>query len=718
MSEASIAAQTRSRFSRGTQHTMIKKNTLLARLALAVAALTAAHGLQAQTLRVTAANSSASNAVYDVLFSPAGTALLNSDGSAMGSFRSLVFVAGSAGHVDLVVADSAAGAIVRYVAPTGTPIEPSIPVWSAASGVPGPQHPDGLSVDAAGNVYAATSLPKPSLWVLQPSAAAPGGFQAPLLLDAHFSGHEVDSLVDTLIVPNTLPASVMAALAANGIHAGDLLVLIADDDFDPSDRRERVTVFDYSAASIAAFLANPAKSIAPPCVALLEHQFPETTKRSSPLPAGFDIWPIDGSLLLSTTRGTILQYALPSSASSSGFWTNSYATTFAVVSCGYGSCPFGKLRAGTQAGAAYAFVTQSTGNASGNILQFAVPLTTSTPSSGFGFTIPTAVVATSASATADSTTGSPEGLALAPQTVVVASASTCASSAGCNPTGGLAANINPGPAGVGPQGVHGNIIQQSCIVTDTRLQADGSCPGNLNVAQLCPGFPANIIPPKFCGASGPAKNQLAIINSVANGVDDVPGILVQSEESPSNLIPGTPDQPCASGQVVGWSPRLGSDEGVIPEGAEVLDMTTFCDKDGSSTRGNSVWVIGTELSSAIASNTRTLVGFTNDKFATLGKTIASANIARPVQDVLGLCLVTSAVLLNTGHYSCAARNVWLCDQVAAAHAKGFGSSPDNPNPFGDVRGRLGNIFFTINSRIAKNPPNTAWPLTSPPPACK
>lgn len=47
----------------------------------------------------------------------------------------------------------------------------------------------------------------------------------------------------------------------------------------------------------------------------------------------------------------------------------------------------------------------------------------------------------------------------------------------------------------------------------------------------------------------------------------------------------------------------------------------------------------------------------------------------------------------------------------------FGSSPDNPDPFGDVRGRLGNIFFTINSRILKKPVNAPWPLTTPPPAC-
>ena len=689
---------------------------MLARLTVAAVALLSTQELTAQSLRVTAANSSAPDAVYDVLFTPAGTTLLNSDGNALKSLRSLVFAPGAAGGVDLIVADTAGGAIVRYVAPTGTPTIPSVPVWSAASYVPGPQQPDGLSLDAAGNLYAVTNRPTPSLWVLRPSPAATGGFAAPLLLDAHFAAREVDTLVDTLIVPNNLPAQVSAALAASGIHPGDLLVLIADDDFDPNDRREQVTLFDYSATSIATFLANPAQPIAPPAIALLERQFP-TAGHGSALPAGLDIWPIDGSLLLSTTKGTILQYALPAGGSGSMFWTNSYATTFAAVSCGYAPCPFGKLRAGSQNGTAYAFVTQSTGSSSGNILQFAVPSTTPTPGSGFRFTMPTALVSTSASSTADSTTGSPEGIAVAPQSVVVASAATCASASGCNPTGGLASIITAGAAGVGPQGVRGNVIQQTCIVTDTRLKADGSCPGTLNVAQLCPGFPANFISPKVCGASGPSKNQFALIQSVANGVDDVPGILVMSEENPSALIPGTADGPCTPGGVVGWSPRLGSDEGVIPEGAEVLDMTTFCDKNGASTRGNSIWVVGGQLSSQLA-NTRSLVVFADDKLANLGKTIASTNIARPTQEVLGACLITSAILLNTGHYSCAARNIWVCDQVAAANAKNFGSSPENPNPFGDVRGRLGNIFFTINSRILKNPPNATWPLATAPPACR
>ena len=201
-------------------------------------------------------------------------------------------------------------------------------------------------------------------------------------------------------------------------------------------------------------------------------------------------------------------------------------------------------------------------------------------------------------------------------------------------------------------------------------------------------------------------------------MDDVPGILVQSAESPGSLIPGTPVELCTADQVVGWTPRLGSNEGTVPEGAAVVEMTTFCDTKGSSTRGNSIFTVGARLSPGVSASIGALVGFANQKLENLGKTVESANITRPLKEVLGACLITSAVLLNTGRYACAARNIVICDQLVAKSAGSFGSSPDNPNPFGDVRGRLGNLFFTINSRILGNPPNSTWPLTSPPPACR
>jgi hypothetical protein len=685
---------------------------------LALVALLATTSVPAQTLRVTATNSSAPNAVYDVLFGPGQTTLLNADGNTFKSFRSAVFVpnAASAG-TDLLVADTSGGSIVRYTGPTGTPPIASTPVWSVASYVPGPQRPDGMSVDAAGNLYVVTNSPAPQIWVLKPSPTAPGGYAAPLLLDCKFAGWEVDALVETVVVPATLPAAVQAALASNGIHAGDLLALVADNDFDPRDTHERITLFDYSALSIQKFLSDPRYPIKPPSIALREPQFPTTSSPGSPLPTGMDLWPVDGSLLIATNKGTILQYTLSGSGTASTFWTASSATTFAAIACGASSCPFHKLRTGAQADTAYAFVTQSTGNTTGNILQFAVPLATPTPYGGFGFTTPAASVASSASSNSFSTGGSPSGLALAHASVVVAAAADCASAAGCDPTGGLSHVILPGPAGVGPQGVHGNIIEQTCIVTDTRLKSDGTCPGTLDIAAQCPGFAANLIPPTMCGASGPHANQFAVVQTIANGVDDVPGILVQTMQNPDALIPGTAPTPdCEPQMALGWAPRLGSDEGTIPEGAAVVDITGYCDKAGGSTRGNSIWTIGGVLSPVVSSR-RDLVRFANDKLVNLGKTIKSGNVDRPVQGVLDVCLITSALFLNTGHYACAARNVWECDKLVANSAKSFGSSPNNPNPYGDIRGRLGNLFYTINTRIQHNPPNPIWPLTAPPPAC-
>ena len=686
--------------------------------ALAIAALLVAPNLPAQSLRVTAASSSAPDSVYDVVFNPAGTTLLNADGGSFQSFRSAVFVPNAAGGgSDLLVADTVGGTIVRYAGPTGTPPVSAAIVWSAASNSAGPRRPDGLSVDGAGNLYVVTNSPRPQIWVMQPSSGTPGGDAAPILLDSKFAGWEVDSLIETVVVPNTLPAAVQAALANNGIHAGDLLALVADDDLDPGDQRERVTVFDYSAASIKAFLLNPGSAIAPPAIALREDQFPETSK--GPVPAGMDIWPADGSLLISTNNGTILQVTLPATAKPTALWTTGKPTTFAAIACGAPPCPFHKLRTGMQAGNAYAFVTQSTGSSSGNILEFAVPLSTPTPYGGFGFTTPTAAVATNATTTSSSTAGSPAGLALAPAGEVLASTATCTSPAGCNPTGGLAHVIVPGTSGIGPQGVHGNIIEQTCIVTDTRLKPDGTCPGNLEIAKQCPGFPANFIPPTICGASGPSANQFAVIQTIANGVDDVPGILVQTQESPSAVIPGTKITPdCQQpGQVLGWSPRLGSDEGTIPEGAAVVDIIGYCDNAGASTRGNSIWTIGGQLSPTVSSTKHELVDFTNQKLISLAETIQSANIARPVKEALDACLVKSARLLDRGHYSCAARKIFVCDKLVADTAKSFSGSADNPNPYGDVRGRLGSLFYTINTRILHNAPNATWPLSAPPASC-
>ena len=695
-----------------------------AQLALALTTLVGAAQVSAQpTLRVTAANSSAPNgtvpnAVYDVLFGAQQTTLLNADGSSFQSFHSLVLVPNStSGGVDAIVADTAGGSIVRYSGPTGTPLVSSTVVWSASTlnAPPGPKNPDGLSVDAAGNLYVITSSGGPQVWVLPATTASPTGFGTPILLDQTFNGNEVDSLVETVVVPPATPAT-QAAYTNAGINAGDLLVLVRDNDFSGGsggsdggafDPQEPALVYRYRATDIMNVLPPHAAASVSPTILLWELTFPYL---SGAVPNGIDIWPNDGSLLISTNLGSILQYPLPSAAANTepATWTSNSFTMFASVSCGSPPCPFNKLRTGMQSTTSYAFVTQSTGAASGNILYFAEPTSAPTPAGGFGLVAGTAVP------TSGVTLGNPYGLAVAPATVVLASTTTCTSAAGCNPTGALAHVIVPGATPV-----TGNILEQTCIFVDSRLHADGTCPGTLNIAQMCPGFAANTIPPTMCGASGPAGNQFAAIQTIANGVDNVPGILVQTVQEPSAIIPGTPpntsDSFCRQ-QVLGWTTLLGSPEGTEPEGGNVIDMGSYCD-NGGVTKGNSMWLIGGQLSATVSSTTHELVAYSNQKLANLGNVVNTATIAKPAKTALQICLIASTVLLDTNHFACAARAVYTCDQLVAHTAQSYGSSPSNPNAYGDVRGRLGNVYFTINSRISHNPANTSWPLQSPPAAC-
>jgi hypothetical protein len=702
------------------------KLRVMLRCALTLTTVLASANAGAQSLRVTAANSSAPNAIYDVLFNPAQTTLLNADGAAFKSFHSVVFVSNAgSGGADLLAADTTGGSIVRYFGPTGTPTVSSTLVWSGSSAIPGPKQPDGLSVDAKGNLFVVASGnngAKPQLWVLPATpitATKPTGYLAPVLLDQYFNGNEGDSLVETLVVPVPSTAAAQEALTKAGIGVGDLLVLVADGDSHGDyghnnsghgdyskdsyghdggkhDQDERELVYLYTAAQIQKVISGTAKSVSPRIVSKL-CQFPYS---SGAKPNGMDIWPIDGTLLISTSAGTILQVTLG---------TSNAATTFATIACTAGHCPFNKLRTGTQGDNAYAFVTQATSTDSGDVMQFAVPMSSATPHGGFRFTAPTATQATSAS-----TSGAPEGLALAPESlVVVASTAACTSAGGCNPTGALG-HVIAGPAA---NQVSGNIFEQTCLITDTRLQAGGTCPGTLNIAQLCPGFAANTIPATICGASGPAGNQFAAIQTIANGVDNVPGVLVQTEETPSAVIPGTTDPSCKQ-QVLGWTTRLGSSEGTEPEGASLIDMTGYCDGGGSQTKGNSMWLVGGKLSPSVSSTKPELVSFANQKLANLGKMVEGATIAKPAKAALQICLIVDALLLDTGNYACAARATYDCDQLVADTVKSYGSSPSNPNPYGDARGRLGSLYFTINSRILPNAPNTIWPLKSPPAECK
>ena len=170
---------------------------------VALLAITTAH---AQILRVTAANGANSN-VYDLTFSANGQLTerltpVNTDASSFVGLRSLTYVRNLSppGSIDLLVTDAQRGAIARYANITPyagaspPPPEAATIVWSIACG-PGPTSPDGISVDANGNVFVVSSAPGSSvagLWVFPNAASQPAGTPpcsvTPRLVDSGFNG--------------------------------------------------------------------------------------------------------------------------------------------------------------------------------------------------------------------------------------------------------------------------------------------------------------------------------------------------------------------------------------------------------------------------------------------------------------------------------------------------------------------------------------------------
>ncbi len=733
---------------------------VIVRLALTVTVLFTAGNVYAQSLRVAAANSSSDNDVYDVFFSPISTLLLNSDSNPPSptytSFHSLVYVPNpsSLGGVDLVAADTGRGTIVRYFAPTGTPTVGSTLVYTftdpknCSGNSNNSMLPDGLSVDSSNNLYLVTNCPGPQLWVL-PASSPPvagvlppvlppaTGFSAPVPLNPNVNT-EVDSFVETVVVPSTLPN--LSTLNSNGIHAGDLLVLVSDNDGDAtSDSDEKALVLDFAQGS----LGCRSDCGLMPTIVLTESQFPYSKSSSPPLPVGMDFWPADGSLLISTNADTILQYALgivgwPPAESPP--WT-----IFASLPSPCAVCTayqFYKLRTGAQVNSAtgvntaYAFVTQSTGPAPGNILEFASPM--SVPSSlttGFRFTSATVTVPATVETYPPTipptyVKGIPQGLAVAPPgSAVVASLAGCTTGP-CtfNPTGGLGSTIT----GSGTGNVTGEILQNTCVIADTRVKPNGTCPGTLTISNA--NYPKCHFLPNtsyrllatICGASMSTQpdvngtpingNALAVIQTVAPGAEGIANIVVDSAQMPSALIPGATDPVCLTSpgqigttpqQVVAWAPS--ADEGTQPEGnSTITDVTGYCDGGHGSSQGPSLFVIGGRLSSAVTSSKLALVLYTDAKLVLLGDVVYSASIATGAQKLLGACLAKATGLLNTGKFGPAATQISMCYSLVETYASSFGSSTAYPNSLGDVLSRLQTVYYLMNTLISSQP--TVAPL--------
>ncbi len=636
---------------------------------------------------VTVANG-VGNSIYDLTETANGALItgataINTDGATHGRFDSLVWVPNATtGSLDLLVADATKGQILRYAGPNyGT----ATVVYSHASTPQGPAQPSDLSVDAAGNVYA-VSLGEPptlaaSLWVLP--VGAKGAYAAPVLIDKTFHGASTFSIAETLIAGTTTPLW----------NRGDLLVLVNDS----CDTR----VIVYSQQSIAGVLAAPTKPLTGPTSTALPFG---TFLTDFALPMGMAEWPADSKhgagLLLTTVDGRILRFDATTAAFTSNFAAN----------LGLG---LQRIKTATYSNAPYAFVTQ-TGPSSGKILEFGEP-----PASGTN-----AALASFAKGLT-----SPVGLAATNTDAVPVSA--CENEKCSVLGGGLTFDITPGPAPL-----TGSIVAQSCIVpTDPRVTFPGgtwACNGaqTLNVATYCPGFPTTILPGSLCGHAGPSGAGLVVVKTTALGVDPVDNdALIQATSAINVLLPGPTDLHCSPLGAFAWAPRsdLPGVEGTIPEDALApyyIDLTGLCDDSGVNERGLSMYAFGVALNTAASALPTGLPGYVTGKYTNLDATVSSAKIAPGTSASLQSCITTSQNDFNSGvagainGFSCAANQLAQCDAFVRANLGSFSSNltatGGDPNPAGDIDGRLANLYLTINTRVAGNPVNSTWPANNIP----
>jgi hypothetical protein len=318
--------------------------------------------------------------------------------------------------------------------------------------------------------------------------------------------------------------------------------------------------------------------------------------------------------------------------------------------------------------------------------------------------------------------------------------------------------VGPGAGAIPPGTV---LTQQLCVVpADPRGPNCGATNGHkassLPVASLpqCKGFGTEVIPDNLCGASGTAPGGgqgtgFALILGNAEQLDTFNGTYGHSslnvEQIPglqgATYNPGCPKQghPLLAGQpiaVAAVGTRSNSlVEEQTPESVQanlppVLDMTSACDPPISNHGpGLTIEGIGFKLRTNDPTvrnqptDAQNMVTFANAKFSYLDLIMNYTKWTnQTTRKNLQACINKAQNLLNSGSsgYACAAEELYRCDQMVENQGIPYTQfGPTNfpirlPDPYGDIVRRLGNLYFTINTRINGNVSNNDWPLNADP----
>jgi hypothetical protein len=701
---------------------------------------------------------------------------INTDASSHGSFDALAWVPNSVcNSQDLIVTDASAGKIVRY-AGASTVINSTAGCYNPASGAPavkpnaqvlytwskggsGPAQPNGVSADASGNVFVVSSSggrdSKPSVWVLpfNTSAtpyckAAVGAYCAPVLVDNKFCGTLTLFLAETLVASTGAKTSGGATLW----NAGDLLVLVGDS-FDA-----RLIAYPQSQLYKGGQLNLKGLPLNSPSTPIPWLKF----LGELAAPFGMDLCPgntalcADPSILFTTIDGRILSFDTVK---------NKFVTDIADRQ-GPG---LQKIKVGSYANIPYAFVAQLEANNTGRILAFGPP-----PPKGPAYNTPLATVSKIAvSPTSTTPVRNPMGLAVAYGGSGSLPAVAQDSATPCTPAPCVIAPLGPElvssilayPGDM----LSGTVTEQNCIVqVDPRVVINNgawSCPNAPslqigNGSTICPSFPTAFIPGSVCGHSGPTGSGFVAIEGTATGIDpNDNNAFITTAGNVDAVLPGANNLKCTpftgpfTGQIpmIAWGTR--SDfteyEGTIaedsynPGGTNTLggtagfltELTGGCDTSTTGSRGISIFAIGLGISNPMPSYVYTLE---DQKYNALTQTLNGANISDMnvynqlytyIQNAAGYVYAASQSAASfTSNINCALNQIATADSYMRGYLPDFSSNlayntellewVGNPNPAGEIDGRLANWYMLINTALAGNPPYLVWPL--PPasvPAC-
>jgi hypothetical protein len=710
-------------------------------------------GAHAQTgLTIRAANS-VNSQVLKVQFSPPATQVLNTDGPLLGKLDALVLVTNPINFgIDLYAADNINHHILLYAgdfcpaAPLASPPAPACPttgsVLTQANTI---IYPNGLSADTAGNLFAVDtapgSSPLPQVWVV-PFNSQTGVYGNAVPIDTTSPGGTLGKkqpVVESMIVgaplgvPNCLPAPQVPTCLAN---VGDLLVVSNTPD-------EILRYAGNSATGTGPLTARSPTTLIRQCA---------NTKDTNcipvgSLPQGIAVWPADNTVLITVSGGRVLRFDLS---------TGAVKTTTTLA--GLPSSLVKIKTANTKAGPLGFVLMNGMGN-HGSILELG--------SCANNPGIPACIgkPATNIAVLASVSAGVAAPLGLAVTSAVSDSAIKCQQGNGCNLLGNAQNNVlTHKVGGVIPGGsLQGNITEDVCVVADTRADGHGHC-GNqtVTVNQVCPGFDNTnslVIPGYLCGASGGGTN-FALVRTLTthaqNNVDaqghaesEFNGTYIESSADSVALLPG-PSLTCGAGgtATLVWAPLAG--EGTIVEGPYLADITSGCGTGHGGSGYASLWAIGLGLDTTALGGlpypTQPLWNFANTKYGNLKTTIANltpANIAANLstqfvvptygtstaipgcvdESFSNFVAATTNDPNQTAEFQNAANlltgadtvNSTSCDyvieNVVNNNLPGFTetSSPLVLNPSGQLRSRLANLYFTINSEILGNPAGMTWP---------